>query len=120
MSGDDLFRPKKTLSPREQLIADGSFGSVEDKRRYQQLLKNYQKLFRTTRRLMRLSDHNEQRISASPAVIYSFKASGDYAPLFVSNNILDVFGYTEADYLSDASFWRNRVHPDDLARVEEA
>ena len=36
-------------------------------------------------------------LSASPAVIYSFKATGDYAPLFVSNNILDVFGYTEAD-----------------------
>ena len=38
-------------------------------------------------------------LSASPAVIYSFKATGDYAPLFVSNNILDVFGYMPAEYL---------------------
>ena len=61
MSGDDLFAAEEdVIASGEQLVADGGFGSVEDKRRYQQLLKNYQKLFRTTRRLMRLSDHNEQ------------------------------------------------------------
>ena len=59
-------------------------------------------------------------LGASPAVIYSFKATGDYAPTFVSDNIIDVFGYAPAEYLEDPSFWRDRVHPDDLARVEEA
>jgi len=59
-------------------------------------------------------------LSSSPAVIYSFKARGDYAPTFVSDNISDVFGYAPAEYLQDPSFWRERVHPDDLARVEEA
>ena len=59
-------------------------------------------------------------LSASPAVIYSFKATGDFAPTFVSDNIIDVFGYAPAEYLEDPSFWRDRVHPDDLARVEEA
>ena len=58
-------------------------------------------------------------LSASPAVIYSFKATGDFAPTFVSENIVDVFGYAPAEYLEDASFWRDRVHPDDLARVEK-
>jgi adenylate cyclase len=58
-------------------------------------------------------------LSASPAVIYSFKATGDFAPTFVSDNIIEVFGYTPSEYLEDASFWRERVHPDDLARVEE-
>jgi adenylate cyclase len=61
-----------------------------------------------------------QLLSASPAVIYSFKASGDFAPTFISENIIDVFGYAPAEYLGDPSFWRDRVHPDDLARVEEA
>jgi adenylate cyclase len=60
-----------------------------------------------------------QLLSASPAVIYSFKASGDFAPTFISENIIDVFGYAPAEYLEDPSFWRDRVHPDDLARVEE-
>jgi PAS domain S-box-containing protein len=59
-------------------------------------------------------------LSASPAVIYSFKATGDYAPTFVSDNILDVFGFAPSEYLEDPSFWRDRVHPDDLARVEDA
>ena len=59
-------------------------------------------------------------LSSSPAVIYSFKATGDFAPTFVSDNINDVFGYAPAEYLEDPSFWRDRVHPDDLARVEEA
>src|SRR5262245_21983630 len=60
-----------------------------------------------------------QLLSSSPAVIYSFKASGDFAPTFVSDNIGTVFGYTPAEYLENPSFWRDRVHPDDLARVEE-
>ena len=59
-------------------------------------------------------------LSASPAVIYSFKASGDFAPTFISDNIIDLFGYAPAEYLADPSFWRDRVHPDDLVRVEEA
>jgi PAS domain S-box-containing protein len=59
-------------------------------------------------------------LSSSPAVIYSFKASGDFAPTFVSDNIVAVFGYAPGEYLEDPSFWRERVHPDDIARVESA
>jgi adenylate cyclase len=59
-------------------------------------------------------------LSSSPAVIYSFKAAGDFAPTFVSANIVGVFGYAPAEYLADPSFWRDRVHPGDLARVEDA
>ena len=59
-------------------------------------------------------------LSTSPAVVYSFKAAGDFAPTFVSDNIIDVFGYAPAEYLENPLFWRDRVHPNDLARVEEA
>jgi PAS domain S-box-containing protein len=58
-------------------------------------------------------------LSSSPAVIYSFKASGDYAPTFVSDNIRTVFGYEPSEYLENPSFWRDRVHAADLARVEK-
>src|ERR1700751_1837815 len=40
-----------------------------------------------------------QLVNASPAVIYSFKATADFAPTFVSDNISRVFGYTPAEYL---------------------
>ena len=36
-------------------------------KRYEELLKDYQKLFRVTRRLMRLSDRNEQQLNALSA-----------------------------------------------------
>jgi PAS domain S-box-containing protein len=57
-------------------------------------------------------------LSGSPAVIYSFKATGDYAPTFVSENIETLFGYAPCEYLDNPNFWRERVHPDDRQRVE--
>ena len=57
-------------------------------------------------------------LSSAPAVIYSYKATGDFAPTFVSQNIRDRLGYEPQEYLENADFWRSRVHPDDLAAVE--
>jgi PAS domain S-box-containing protein len=62
--------------------------------------------------------HVEQLLASSPAVIYSFKATGDFRPTFVSQNIKEWLGYEQCDYLDSPDFWRNAVHPDDLARVE--
>ena len=59
-----------------------------------------------------------QLLDASPAVIYSFRAKGDFAPTFVSANIERLFGYSPSEYLKNPNFWRERVHPEDLARVE--
>ncbi|HSR73123.1 MAG TPA: PAS domain-containing protein, partial [Kiloniellales bacterium] len=58
-------------------------------------------------------------VNASPAVIYSFNATGNYEPTFVSETIRKLLGYEPSEYLGDPNFWRDRVHPDDLARVEE-
>ncbi len=64
MAGADLFAgEEEILAAGEELLASGAFASSADRDHYAQLLKNYQKLFRTTRRLMRLSDHNEQQLS---------------------------------------------------------
>jgi adenylate cyclase len=57
-------------------------------------------------------------LDASPAVIYSFKAKDDFAPFFVSENITRLFGYAVREYLEDSNFWRERVHPEDIASVE--
>ena len=59
-----------------------------------------------------------QLLTSSPAVIYSYRATGDFAPTFVSENIRDWLGYEPRDYLEDADFWRRCVHPDELAAVE--
>jgi adenylate cyclase len=64
MSSDNLFGAEEdVIALGEKLLANGGFGGAEDKQRYQQLLKNYQKLFRTTRRLMRLCGLRSERIA---------------------------------------------------------
>ena len=56
-------------------------------------------------------------LAFSPAVLYSFGATGDHAPTFVSDNIRDLFGYEPSEYLEDRNFVPDRIHPDDAARI---
>lgn len=69
-----------------------------------------------------VEDRTRERLAllleTAPSVIYSFKASGDYAPTFVSENIKRLLGYCPDEYLKNADFWRARVHPDDILSVE--
>ncbi len=57
-------------------------------------------------------------LGAVPVVVYSFRASGDFAPTFVSDSIQGMLGYQPDEYLENADFWRSCVHPEDLAKVE--
>ena len=57
-------------------------------------------------------------LDVAPVVIYSFKASGDFTPTFISPNIQRLLGYAPEEYLEGADFWRAHVHPDDLAKAE--
>ena len=74
------------------------------------------------RRLVDLQASMQERLArlldASPAVIYSFTAKDDFAPIFVSDNIETLFGYAPRDYLDHPNFWREHVHPEDLPRIE--
>jgi adenylate cyclase len=70
MSGDDLFVAEEgVIATAEQLVANGGFPAAAERQHYEQLLKSYQKLFRTARRLMRLGDHNERQLNAAAEVI---------------------------------------------------
>ena len=59
-----------------------------------------------------------QLLMSSPAVIYSYRATGDFMPTFVSQNIKDWLDYEPREYLESADFWRSCVHPDDIVAVE--
>lgn len=69
-------------------------------------------VLRTTARLQFL-------LSASPAVIYTTEAQGNYNPLFVSRNVENLFGHQQVLYWTSDRFWLNHIHPDDLALVLE-
>jgi PAS domain S-box-containing protein len=56
-------------------------------------------------------------VQASPAVIYTAKASGDFGAMFVSANITSLTGYAPSEFVENSGFWVSRTHPDDLPRV---
>jgi class 3 adenylate cyclase len=65
MSSDDLFAAEEQIvAAAQQLLDSGRIADGGDAKLYEELLKDYQKLFRVTRRLMRLSDRNEQQLNA--------------------------------------------------------
>jgi class 3 adenylate cyclase len=65
MSSDDLFgAEERALAAAQELIDSGRFADLADGKRYEALVKDYQKLLRATRRLMRLSDRNEEQLNA--------------------------------------------------------
>jgi PAS domain S-box-containing protein len=56
-------------------------------------------------------------LSSCPAVIYTTRASGDFACTFVSENLRSVTGYPPQEMMDDPEFWVSRVHPQDAPRV---
>ena len=58
-------------------------------------------------------------LAVSPAIIYTTKATGDYACTFVSENLRDIMGYTPQEMTTDPKCWPDHLHPDDAPRVIE-
>lgn len=64
MQSDNLFaKEEKVIADAKALLSDsGDKKSKDDRSGFEKLLKEYRKLFKTTRRLMLLSDRNEQEL----------------------------------------------------------
>lgn len=56
-------------------------------------------------------------LSSAPVTIYTCGVDDDYELTFVSENVLDRFGYTAAECVHNKNFWHQIVHPDDRAHV---
>ena len=55
-------------------------------------------------------------LCATPAMLYNCSAP-DVAITFVSENAAVELGYQPQEFVRDRAFWRDRLHPDDAARV---
>ena len=55
-------------------------------------------------------------LAASPAVIYTTKASGRYACTFVSENIRAIIGFSPEE-TTDPKHWLDNLHPQDAPHV---
>ncbi len=67
--------------------------------------------------------HTEARFRALveniPAVSYREAVDANPEDFYVSPQVLEVFGYTTEEWTWTPGFWRDRLHPDDRARVME-
>ncbi len=66
---------------------------------------------------MAIMNDLQNLVAASPAVIYTTQARGDFACTFVSENLTSTMGYSPWEMREDAKFWAKRLHPDDASRV---
>lgn len=64
-----------------------------------------------------MSDFIPGLLASCPAVIYVCRFGGDFRTTYLSDNVRKVLGYAPEDFLDDAHFWVDRIHPDDLERV---
>ncbi|MGH6833232.1 MAG: PAS domain-containing protein, partial [Methyloceanibacter sp.] len=62
--------------------------------------------------------HLTRLLNASPAVIYCREASDDFKPTFVSESIAKLFDVSPKEYFENPDLWRERVHPDDIPRID--
>ncbi len=72
---------------------------------------------------IREKDRLAQILNVSPAVIYSLLEEAPHTQRFkvdfVGDNVLRVTGFAPKEWL-DPTFWRCKVHPDDLFKVDAA
>ncbi|WP_017299446.1 PAS domain-containing protein [Nodosilinea nodulosa] len=65
----------------------------------------------------RLREQLEFVLSSNPAAIFTCSPAGVCAPTFVSDNIVNLSGYTQEEFLADPNFWASHLHPQDAPRL---
>ena len=58
-------------------------------------------------------------VANNPAVLFSHKAFDDFGTTFMSENVMLLLGYEACEFMQDSNFWTNRIHPDDVQRVND-
>lgn len=107
------------------LVAQVGIG-YENARRFEELQRRAGELQDTVLQRQRAEDELvvaqrrlQHTLASSPAAIYTLRVEHDvYLPLWISDNMAWVLGYTVEEAL-DPDWWRTRVHPDDLPGTTE-
>ncbi len=56
-------------------------------------------------------------LTASPVVTYSRETTGDYAFIFISDNVIKIFEYRPDQFITNSCFWTSCIHPDDATQI---
>jgi|GEM_PF-1516623 len=82
-----------------------------------EILTNAMQRQRTEKALQLARERLHFLLATSPTLIYSREVTGNRRFTFMSENARQVLGYTPAEFLADADFWRTRIHREDILRV---
>ncbi|HEX7043018.1 MAG TPA: PAS domain-containing protein [Burkholderiales bacterium] len=102
----DTFRVVRDGAGRPLEIV-GSWADISDRKQAEQALGER----------MALMNDLQNLVAASPSVIYTTQATGDFACTFVSENLKTTMGYAPWEMRDDPRFWSKRLHPEDAPRV---
>jgi PAS domain-containing protein len=69
------------------------------------------------RELKRTRQRLQHLLAVSPAIIYTTKASGDFACTYVSENLQAIMGYTPEQMTTDPKCWPDHLHPEEARRI---
>ncbi len=73
---------------------------------------------RKNREIKSIKEQLENIIANSPAALYALEVRrSKQIPIFVSDNLPVMLGYTLQEFSHDEKWWKSRIHPDDLKRV---
>ncbi|MBM0745242.1 PAS domain S-box protein (plasmid) [Phormidium sp. CLA17] len=64
-----------------------------------------------------LQERMQFLLAASPGVVYSCEAEGNFACTYISENVTRMFGYAPTDFSGGSDFWAEHLHPDDALRL---
>lgn len=116
--------PIESLTRAAETMARGDFdkviarveGSTEAVLLSQSLESMRKKICRQMTELIDSEQHFRFLVSATPAIIYTLRAS-DLHALFISENVAAIQGHSPREFLENPDFWIDHVHPDDRAAV---
>ncbi len=70
--------------------------------------------------LRRTEAHQRAILQSLPIVFHARAAEPPFAPIFVSDSVEAITGFSPDAFLAEAEFGASRIHPDDVAHVVEA
>jgi PAS domain S-box-containing protein len=92
----------------------GTVGFVRDLRERK---REEERLEERATELKAARDRFQYLLTVTPGVIYTTKASGDYACTSVSENVDAIMGFSPWEMVEEPGFWFSRLHPDDASRI---
>src|SRR6478736_4423578 len=109
-------RPKQEV-PAPGVTPAAAASSEDDKKTKKQLVDELVGLRQRIQDLEGTRQRLQYLLAVSPAIIYTTKATGDYACTFVSENLRAIMGYTPQEMTTDPKGWPDHLHPDDAPRA---